>query len=394
MLWADFSSPTMLDSPTTAFVASTYAIVSMEKCFGHAAGLDTEDAFQLYAAALKAVNPAVSVLFYWHMAVEIAGPSFDPCYAAGREFLARPDLWLYGDDGAPLLNGPFLQRNLTLADTQRYMVGNVLKALQRNTSNFDGVFADGALQNLYPNMSQSRMDAQNNAVNAVALSETLALQAVKPGVRLITNGLAQYHTLNPSFPVDDGMTLLGFSDGVCVEHWAAFEMTDGTNCSIKPQLMDAMLGHVAVAAARNKTVLIKGWPGPVNTPILSLGPSWPAACGDPGESREARAAAALDWFTPSYALFLLAVEPTVFWSYSWWYSAVDGYFPPPAPGDANTTSAPYGWYPELSKPLGPPNGPAHRIPGGSGWMYTRSFARAVVTVDLADYKRTASIVWG
>jgi hypothetical protein len=52
-----------------------------------------------------------------------------------------------------------------------------------------------------------------------------------------------------------------------------------------------------------------------------------------------------------------------------------------------------GWYPDLDKPVGSPLGPAARAPGGSGWMFTRAFEHATVTVDLADFK-TGSIAWG
>lgn len=122
MLWADFSSSHMLDATQLPFIASAYGIVSLEKCFGQGDGLLTEDAFVAQAVALKSVNPAIRVIFYWHAMVDIVGPAFTPCYAAGKTFLESPQLWLYGDDGVPLMNGPFLQHNLTLAATERYMV--------------------------------------------------------------------------------------------------------------------------------------------------------------------------------------------------------------------------------------------------------------------------------
>ena len=187
--------------------------------------------------------------------------------------------------------------------------------------------------------------------------------------------------------------MVPFYDGVCVEHFAAFEMT-APNCSLVPDLMRDMLERIAAVAALNKTVLIKGWPGPVTTPITDLGPTWPRACGSqPVDSHAARAQDALEWFTASYALFLLAVEPTVFYSYSWWYGFDDGYWAPNNVTEQNATSAPLGWYPYLDRQLGAPMGPAARVAGGSGWLYTRSFAHAHVSVDLADYRNTASIDW-
>ena len=388
----------MLTAEKNAIIASTYAIVSLEKCWGRAQNFTTEDAFIIQARALKAVNPALKTIFYFHATCDISGPSFAPCYASGAFFMAHPELWLYNDTNQPLMNGPFIFHNLTTAAGERYLVDAVLGVQRRAPELFDGVFSDGALAQPYAGMSSpARTGAENAAINAVALAQSLALNAAAgapaEGVRVVGNGLAQYALDDPAFPPDLGMAMVPFMDGVCVEHWAAFEMTNAANCSLIPARMAQMLGLIAAVAAQNKTVLIKGWPGPVTTPITSMGPSWPASCGAPaGAYREARGRDALAWFTPSYALFLLAVEDTVFWSYSWWYSEADGYWAPASVAEANLTSAPLGWYPDLQRPVGAPRGPAARVAGGSGWVYQRDFEHATVTVDLADYKAGA-IVW-
>ena len=270
MLWADFGSPQLLDAPTAAAIASLYQIFSVEKCFGQQDGLYTEDAFLQTAAQIKALAPATKMLFYLHMIVDISGPRFPPCYAAGRAFLNRTDLWLRNDTGAPLMNGPFLEHDLTLADMARYMVDTPLGVQKRGPALFDGVFADGALASPYDGMSQERNDLLNAAVNEVGLAESLALNAALgggggggggdevPDIQVIGNGLAQYHQDNPGFPADDGFSMVAFFDGVCVEHWAAFEMTDASNCSIIPAMIEDMLARIAAVAALNKTVLIKG----------------------------------------------------------------------------------------------------------------------------------------
>ena len=261
-LWADFRSPTLLPADVNAFIASTYAIVSLEKCFGRAQNLTTEDAFIAAAGALKAANPSVRTLFYFHASVDIAGPTFPPCYASGEYFLAHPELWLKDDNNNSVMNGPFLSHDLTSGAAERYMVDTVVGVLRRNPALFDGVFADGTLSQPFANMSTPREDAVNAAVNAVTLAESLALNAARPdapgGVQVIGNGLAQYHAANPYFPADDGMGMVPFTDGVCVEHWAAFEMTDASNCSVIPAMIEDMLARIASVAALNKTVLIKG----------------------------------------------------------------------------------------------------------------------------------------
>jgi len=85
MCWCDRSA-------LLIFVSPLYQ-VSLEKCFGSGmpGGMTTETAFAITAAHLKAAVPSVKVLFYWHATVEIAGPTFKPCYAAGSEFLEHPD---------------------------------------------------------------------------------------------------------------------------------------------------------------------------------------------------------------------------------------------------------------------------------------------------------------
>jgi len=232
--------------------------------------------------------------------------------------------WLRGDDGNPLLNGPFLLRNLTQPGLQRYMIDTPLSVQATNPMLFDGIFYDGALASPYPNMSTARMGRENDAVNTVALaiSEALSARAHVAGAhQVIGNGLAQYHASNPVFPADDGVGMVPWMDGVCVEHWAAFEMTSTGNCSLFPAMVLDMMERIAATAAQNKTVLVKGWPGPVTTPITSLGPSLPAACNASaggGATHAARAATAAQWFEPSYALFLLVADNTVYWSYSWW----------------------------------------------------------------------------
>ena len=389
MLWADFGAIDFLTADQAKFIASTYQIVSLEKCFAQQVQkVYTEDAFAQTALQLKALNPKVKILFYFHMTVDISGPSFPPCYAAGNTFLQHPDWWLRDDNDQPVMNGPFLFHNLTHPDVVRYMVDTPIGVLQANLPLMDGIFSDGTLAGPYTGVSEDRVRAENEGINNVALATTLAMHAVKSGTQVIGNGLAQYHQANPDFPADDGMGMLPYMDGVCVEHFGAFEMTNPDNCSLIPQLTFEMLNNIAAASALNKTILVKGWPGPVSVPIDALGPEWPASCkATAGATRIERAQQAGEWFMPAWALFLQIADDTVFWSYSWWYDVHDGYYPDPTdPGQGNSSSAPSVWYPQLGDPLGRPLGPFTRVPGGSGWLLERRFENAMATIDLADFK--------
>jgi hypothetical protein len=150
MLWADFGSTLLLNANQSSFIADAYSIISLEKCFGQGSNLTTEEAFAVTSAQLKAIDPTTKVLFYWHSVVDISGPSFPPCYAAGKLFLEHPEWWLRNDSGGPIYNGPFLLHNLTLAPVMRYMMGVPLGVLQANPDLFDGKQWQYAISSRFP----------------------------------------------------------------------------------------------------------------------------------------------------------------------------------------------------------------------------------------------------
>ena len=104
--WADFSSALGhgrnctrrgnmacgLSEAEASHLASTYEIVSIEKCFGTGGENRTMANFAATAAQLKSHNPNVSVLFYWN--ARTPGPP--SCYEDdfGARLLTRRDWWL------------------------------------------------------------------------------------------------------------------------------------------------------------------------------------------------------------------------------------------------------------------------------------------------------------
>ena len=87
------------------------------------------------------------------------------------------------------------------------------------------------------------------------------------------------------------------------------------------------------------------------------------------------------------ALFLIVAEPNVFFSYAWFYNLEDGYIPCPADIECGM---PTSWFPEYSKPLGAPLGPA--ASDASKTVWTRRFAHASVSVDLRN-RSLSKIEW-
>jgi hypothetical protein len=208
-------------------------------------------------------------------------------------------------------------------------------------------------------------------------------RAVGPSGVVIANGLGLY----PDNPPDHGLSLLPHVDGLMVEHFMAFESLDPVNGTLVPAMFAEAVALLATAAADNKTVLVRAWPGPATLPIGALGPSWPG--GRQPTTYAGLAGAAAAWLTPALAAYLIVATPTTWFSYTWWYTAPDGVYPCPA----GECSAPAGWYPDLARPLGAPTSPAGtRVPGGTGWAYSRTFEHATVWFDAGNVSG-ATITW-
>lgn len=87
MLWADFfaRTPSPLSSDQLAFIASHYGIVSLEKCWTAGGFTANELAIPTVASALRALNPAIRILYYFHSSV-----SFGGCYLSCSDFESHP----------------------------------------------------------------------------------------------------------------------------------------------------------------------------------------------------------------------------------------------------------------------------------------------------------------
>ena len=105
------------------------------------------------------------------------------------------------------------------------------------------------------------------------------------------------------------------------------------------------------------SVLSFGWWGPKPAPWQWMqAPEY-----KPVDVVNAMKQASADMLVQSLAPFLILAEETSFFGYGWFYDIESGY----APCDDNRTLclAPDGWYPEYSKPLGPPKGTIIRFFG-------------------------------
>ena len=167
------------------FLASNFAIVSLEKCFGVNAGLATEEAILITAQALKAINPDIKILFY--NSVLQAGIE---CYAAYEQLAANPSWYLRDDYGNIAENGGQAVVDFTQAAVQQWWSG--IPFYWANASLLiDGILADGTGDAMFANISQSRLDAIDNAMNATILALQDKFTQLNGG-QVIGNGIVEY----------------------------------------------------------------------------------------------------------------------------------------------------------------------------------------------------------
>jgi hypothetical protein len=139
-----------------------------------------------------------------------------------------------------------------------------------------------------------------------------------------------------------------------IEHFAAFN-------SAQPAPIRADLETIALAAAKGKFVVLKGWPdfNWIDTEMMK-------------RPNEELLKLAREQNTFPLACFLVAARPGSLFCYSWGYTDRHG-----------TLES----YPEFQRPLGAPLGEAKQ----TGWSYQRDSTHASVFVDLQT--KTARINW-
>jgi hypothetical protein len=386
MLWVDIAARAGPLTPTQLqFLADTYSIVSLEKCFNLAQFPgSTEGGARNASAALHALNPAIKVTFYFHRRKYFAN-----CYESNAAFNASS--WAaVSDSGEPF--APILY-NTSLPEVQRYITSATVLAEDGSAPDgqpyFDGVFADGSADasSTYGISAERFADITNGSHASLALTQAAVRQAMRPGARVIGNGITMYS----GNPPDHGLAVLPWVDGLCMEHFLAFEQLDRQTGATTPQMFAVVRSAILNATAAGKVVLVKGWPGPACAPIGALGPSW---CGNAASPLLATAAgrgsASPQLLLPTLAGFLVLSNRLTFLSYTWWYDQNSGGVPCAPGSEAQCTFPSTGWFPELAQPLGPPL--ADAAVSQDGVLYTREFLHASVRFNAANVSNS-SIVW-
>jgi hypothetical protein len=313
--FADFGYTTL--SPTQAeFVASHYAIVSLEKCFmpAGAKGL-TEVSIWRQAAVLKALNPSIKVLFYLHTDIVSL-----ECYAAHGTYMAHPEWWLTdaaggyinSTSGLPLLDTTNAAARAWWASIP--LNGTTGAALldgggRSLASLVDGVLADGTGRRCQTSkVNASRCSALVEG-KAAMVRELQGILTAANGGAVFGNGIEMY------LPPDFNLGFLPDMGAVMLEHFAVFENVR-PNGTLNADLVASSIQAVAQAAASGKTVVVATWPGLLKTPFKNGLPSWPGDT-QPNTTEGWRAALAQKH---AFALagFLVMAEVNVFQQYQGW----------------------------------------------------------------------------
>ena len=458
-LWADFGSSFYLPNEQAgvrqcredgdlycgltdsdaAFVAKTYSVVSLEKCFGVRASNTnqsnhTETNFAKTAQQIARLAPAGGgddndrnnppppppprVLFYWSSNIAVAD-----CYedALGGLILQHPEWWLRNTTGGAIWSDPHHVGTRPYIDfsvpaAAAWWVSVPVSVMRRTGSAMGGVFADSAGDWAYHLLASGQI-TQGKAA-AVNAAHKRALGALRAALRAVADededgGRAPLLLGNALGPCShppcsaNGVQLLreGVVDAVCAEHFGAFEWSNNaTSGAVDAAVVNQWLDLFDAAAAVNGSVFVKAWPGPETGPIDGNGPSWPTEFRSPrsgkplDRSSAGIAEAAADMLDYALACYLCVQRPGFLFSYGWWYDVAQGYLP--------GADAPAGWYPQLSRPLGKAISAAQisgrhshshdHDSGGSGGgapiMCTRQYEGARVQVDFLDFG-SANITW-
>eukprot|EP00117_Sycon_ciliatum_P030280 scpid75107/ scgid23912/ len=383
-------------------VAQGYAAVALSDFLGSQNYNGTgENGMVTVARALKAANPKIKILYYQN--AEFGTPNAFHY----TELEAHPEWWLRSDSGDTVWFRPpkpgykgYPAIDLSIPAVQ-WWFGNLTLRYFKNQDEVrelcDGIFIDGSgyfNRYLHQNVSDERyeklfagkMQMMENAQNYFTqLNQGDVWGNAAMNVIWRLRGVP-YPGGNLSWETD-----LQHFNGAFTERITGFD-ADGPDGNWNVTFMEMMFESIISASNAGHCVIIKSFVGPATQPFVSRGEpsnsfrisSWSGSVPVPNTTEECRQAMA-ERINEVVAPFLIVANEHVFFSFAWFYGIADGHIPCKAGVECGMPSE---WYPEFTRPLGPPKAAATR----QGTVWTREFEHASVYVDLAN--RSASrVTW-
>lgn len=322
---------------------ASFPLITFEKTTGAREFGSTEAGTLAAARAVKALNPAAKILYYRNVIVHYES------YAADAALDAIPGAFLADGEGNDrLVRGRVQAYDLTNPAVRDWWL-DAAHGVAADPA-IDGLFIDGNVKVLEPAYLRREIgDAKKDALEAGydALMDNLRR-------RLGADGLILANVIRARFP-DAALGRMGAFDGSYIEG-----LETAVGGIARKDYVARGLSAIQDAARRGALIAF----------TAGLG-------GEAGQETNAHRtdevrARAAEWdealrgrFTYLLAMFLVCAEKHSY------FLAHDSY-------DAEASGIWMNDPPELSRPLGPPRGPARR----SGYVYTRDFAHAKVRVDI------------
>lgn len=328
-----------------------FPLITLEKTTGSATYGSTEKGSLEAAKGIKKINPEAKVLYYRNIMVHYGGYDVNK----SMDKIDKPLLTDSAGNTNIIHQGKRGGYDLTNPDLQSWWVEHCVEMAGHDP--IDGIFIDGNIKALEPVFLGNVIGPEKKSEVASAYDHMMAdLQKNIPENKLLVANL-----IRARLP-DSGLGHMKYFDGSYLE---AFEHP--ANGFTRLEYVARAIEATQKAARSGKIICMS----------MGLGKALKTGIGIDDTRQKAEAGSPYqDKLTYSLAIFLICAE-----KYSY-FLAHDGYS---VNGDDSSV-----WlkaFPEYSKPLGPPKGPAKV----KGYVYSREYKHASVRLDIEQEK--ASITW-
>jgi len=400
--WADFGFYGSLGfkelDHKLSFIMDNYEIISIEKCTGQGNG-KTEDYFVDLTARARELKPDSKSRILNYFATN--GQGFQ-CYHAYDELKARPDLMLKDANGDTVLHGNANVEfyDFRIEEARDLYVKAVLDPVKATDGGANGAFIDGTGHQTLINchyktcgqdqaqccvFSEADEQEYNEGLKLALLSLLEENKKIDPDNFMIGNGLMNYDfNAGNGNPVYDDFR--DFVDGFCMEHTMGFEGTNHGATEAPFIKIDALENLIELRnrlVADGQYVLVRSFPGPVGSPILSVGglstPQLPDHYPYPNPTNNIEVQQAMkDLFRFPLGVFLCAFAgPKVYYTYSVWYDVRQHV---PSVSNPEESQFPGDWTQFLDMNPGEPL----EEPQWQGRQCSRQFTNFKISVNLED----------